>query len=100
MRKIYIDVDYFRNGDYTEWYMAEVPMALGEMTYKEWFENILIPRLEQYETLVLYENGTLYGIIGGRSELLSDNEFDPKTEAYIFEEIAEEYREFQANFAD
>jgi hypothetical protein len=90
MRKVFINVDYFRNGDYTEWYMGETS---GEMTYKEWLENVLIPRLEQYETLVLYEDGTLYGVIGGCSELISDNEFDPKTETHIFEEIAEEFQQ-------
>jgi hypothetical protein len=86
MRRVFIDVNYFRKGDYTRWFDEEVPN--GEMTYHEWLENKLIPRLEKYESLVLYEDGTLYGIIGNTSELISDNEFE---DAEDFEAIAKEY---------
>lgn len=33
MRRVFIDVNYFRKGDYTRWFDEEVPN--GEMTYHE-----------------------------------------------------------------
>jgi hypothetical protein len=97
MKKVFVTPEYFRKGDYTDWYEAEVPEVLGEMSYEEYLERELIPRMEMYQTIVLYEDGTLYGVIGGKAEQISDREFNPETEKHIFDEVFEEYAGIQGD---
>ena len=87
LKKVIIDLRYFNDGDYTNWYDDDVKQGY-EGTYSEWLEEILKPKMNEYDRLELYSDGTLYGYKDGISHDISYNEFD---DPEVFDEIVETY---------
>lgn len=92
-RKCFVAPDYFREGDYTQWYYEAMTHINDDLTYEEWLEKVLIPEMEEYDALVLYEDGTLYGIKDNIVYDISYNEFDPDDEwgKIFFKDMLKKY---------
>lgn len=91
MKNCKISAKYFQEGDYTHWYseyLEENPNS--GISYEEYIRDILIPEMEEYDYLLLFEDGTLYGVKGGISHDISFNEFEPY-DTEIFENLCKEF---------
>jgi hypothetical protein len=83
---VQVSPEYFSGGDYTHWQCQSEETK--NMEYKEFREWLIENMKWEYESIVLYSNGALYGYRGGIAHDISYNEFD---DVETFIELAEEY---------
>ncbi len=74
LASVVVSPEYFREGDYTGWQeQTEDTVAMSYTKYVDW----LVREMEEkYERIVLYSDGTLYGLKGGVSHDISYEEFN------------------------
>lgn len=94
-----VSPEYFKEGDYTHWYdrYCDSNSKGVSCSYSEFIDSVVMAEMEDYDYLVLYSNGTVYGIKGDLTYHISYNDFryhrgfDGLSEAEIFMELIKKY---------
>jgi hypothetical protein len=83
--KVIVSPEYFMEGEYTHW--QDNTEETKNMSYTD-FQAWLVDDMRKYDSIVVYSDGCIYGIVGGISHDISYDDFTDK-QTYI--ELIEKY---------